>query len=503
MFEQVTPESVGISSARLADYFETLRRAGLAMHSVLLMRGDKLLTEQYWAPFHRDFCHRMYSQTKSYVSIAIGLLCEEGKLSLDDPIVSHFPDKIDGEISPYLARQTVRDMLLMETGQQCPSWFTAGDPDRTHLYLNRGVNFRPSRTLWQYDSGGSQVLSSLVERLSEMSLFDFLNERIFRHLGTFKTATILKTPNGDAWGDSALVCTTRDMMSFARLLLNGGVWQGKRLISEAYIKEATSPLVDNDEDGWPTVLQHGYGYQIWHCENDGFAFVGMGGQLTLCFPTLDVIFCCNADVQGDPRGYDAILRPMMDQIIYPMQDHPLPEDPAAAARLTEVTRSLTLISATGKRHVPFADEIDGKTYLCEPNHMGITKFSFTFARDGGVLRYTNAQGEKQLPFGLCRNELCKFPQYGYSNEAGGVRTTDGFLYDAAVSAAWREERKLSLRVQIIDRYFGNLRAIFAFRDNDVVVNMISTAEDFLGEYHGMLLAKRENETPKPKKSKTF
>ena len=114
------------------------------------------------------------------------------------------------------------------------------------------------------------MLSSLVERLSGKSLFDFLNERIFSHLGTFQTATILKTPNGDSWGDSALVCTPRDMLSFARLLMNGGMWEGKQLIPADYIKEATSPIVDNDEDGWPTALQHGYGIELdIHLLKDG------------------------------------------------------------------------------------------------------------------------------------------------------------------------------------------------------------------------------------------
>ncbi|MBQ8718134.1 MAG: serine hydrolase [Clostridia bacterium] len=491
MFEHTTPESVGVSSAHIADYFRTLDRAGLAMHSVLMMRGEQLFAEYYWAPFHRDFCHRMYSQTKSYVSIAIGLLADDGLLSLDDPVVSHFPDKIDGDVPAPLARQTIRDMLMMETSQQCPHWFTSGDPDRTHLYLNKGVNHHPSHTLWQYDSGGSQVLSSLVERLSGKSLFGFLNERIFSHLGTFKTATILKTPNGDSWGDSALVCTPRDMLSFARLLMNGGMWQGKQLISQAYIKEATSPLVDNDEDGWPTVLQHGYGYQIWCCEGGGFAFVGMGGQLTLCFPALDLIFCCTADVQGDPRGYDAILRPFYDLVLYRMKDAPLPPDATAERDLCAVTHHLTLLTARGRAHVPFADELCGKVYVCAPNRTGITRFSFTFTEDGGVFHYTNAQGDKQLPFGLCRNELCKFPQLGYSNETGGMRTTDGFMYDAAVSAAWREDKKLALRVQIIDRYFGNMRALFGFDGDEVTVSMNSCAEDFLGEYNGFFTAKRE------------
>ena len=491
MFSHVTPEAVGISSAHLADYVRTLERARLAMHSVLMMRGNSLFAEYYWTPFDKDFCHRMYSQTKSYVSIAIGLLAEDGKLSLDDPIVSHFPDKIDGDLPATLRAQTIRDMLLMETSQQCPHWFTAGDPDRTHLYLNRGVNHRPSRTLWQYDSGGSQVLSSLVERLSGKSLFDFLTERIFSHLGTFQTATILKTPNGDSWGDSALVCTPRDMLSFARLLMNGGMWEGKQLIPADYIKEATSPIVDNDEDGWPTALQHGYGYQIWCCEGGGFAFVGMGGQLTLCFPAQDLIFCCTADVQGDPRGYDAILRPFYDLVFYRMKDASLPRDIAAEAELAEVTHGLTLLAAQGRAHVPFADELNGKIYLCEPNRQGITRFSFTFTADGGVFRYTNAQGDKELPFGLCRNELCKFPQLGYSDGVGGVRTADGFKYNAAVSVAWREEKKLALRVQIIDRYFGNMRAVFAFRDDAAVVDMRSCAEDFLGEYTGIFQATRQ------------
>ena len=89
------------------------------------------------------------------------------------------------------------------------------------------------------DSAGSQVLSSLVEKLSGQSLFDYLNDRIFRKLGTLQTATILKTRNGDSWGDSALVCTSRDMASFARFVMNYGAWQGEQLLNEAYLRAAT------------------------------------------------------------------------------------------------------------------------------------------------------------------------------------------------------------------------------------------------------------------------
>ena len=74
MFEKITPEQAGISSRRIADYISVLERRGFATHSLLMMKGDKIFAEYYWAPFHKDFCHRMYSQTKSYVGIAIGLV---------------------------------------------------------------------------------------------------------------------------------------------------------------------------------------------------------------------------------------------------------------------------------------------------------------------------------------------------------------------------------------------------------------------------------------------
>ena len=491
MFERITPEEAGVSSRQVLEFYDYLERRGLTMHSVLLAKGEALFAEGYWAPFHKDFCHRMYSETKSYVAIAIGLLIEEGKLSLDDPVSSFFGDRIHRELPEWLAEQTVRDMLLMKTCYRGPLWFTDPDPDRTSMYFNQGDAFRPAGTFWQYDSAGSQVLCSLVERLAGKSLFDYLNEKIFRHLGTFGTAEILKTPNGDSWGDSALVCTPRDMMSFACFLLNYGTFHGKRLMNEAYIREATSPLVDNDVSGFPCYKNHGYGYQIW-CYEQGFGFNGMGCQLTICVPKTDMIFVCTADNQGNPAAGELIVSGFFDYIVRPAVAQPLPADPEGVATLQEYLSGLRLRAAHGKPSSPFMEELNGRAYTCKPNNAGITEFSFSFAGDGtGTLRYVNAQGEKLLPFGLGKNVFTKFPQYGYSDGVGGTATTDGFLYDCASSAAFAEERTIRLRVQVIDRYFGNLTMIFAFRGDEVAVSMIPNAENFLGEYRGMLVGKRK------------
>ena len=192
MFEKITPEQAGISSANVADFISVLERRGLATHSVLMMKGTDIFAEYYWTPFHRDFSHRMYSETKSYASIAIGLLEEDGLIDLDKPIADYFPEKIDTELHPYRAKQTVRDMLRMHTAGDTPFWFTHPDPDRTHLYMNTLGNARRAGTYWEYDSAGSQVLGALAEKISGKSLFDFLTERVFSKLGTFKNATILK-----------------------------------------------------------------------------------------------------------------------------------------------------------------------------------------------------------------------------------------------------------------------------------------------------------------------
>ena len=490
MFERITPEEAGISSRRVKEFMAALRRRGTRMHSVLMMKGDKLFAEYYWAPFDKDFCHRMYSETKSYVGVAIGLLEEEGKLDINDPIIKYFPEKLDTPLPEWLGEQTIKNMLTMSTVGGHKNWFTNEDTDRTHLYFNGRGRQRPAGTIWEYDSAGSQVLSSLVEKLSGMRLFDYLNEKIFKHLGTFKTATLLKTKNGDSWGDSSMICTTRDMASFARFVMNYGTWDGKRLMNEKYLRDATSPIVSNRETAHDSVYRSGYGYQIWCTEEGGFCFNGMGAQYTVCIPKYDLIFVCTADMQGNGMAPQIILGNFFDIIVQNMENEPLSADPVSEKLLADETRDLKLYALWGNEDSPFRGELDGVTYACEENPMGWSEFRVKFAEDGrsGELHYVNAQGEKCLPFGVNYNVFGKFPQLGYSNDFGGLRTTDGFTYKDAVAMTWLEEKKIMIDVQIIDRYFGNFSIIIAFKGEDAVVKMTKTAEDFLNEYNGTALA---------------
>ena len=482
MLEKITPEMAGIPSENIAQLISLLEKNGCATHSLLMMKGDKLFAEHYWKPFHKDFLHRQYSQTKSFVGVAIGLLAEDGKLSLDDPIVSHFPEKLERPVPENLAKQTVRHMLTMCTCGKSPVWFTHEDPDRTHLYLNGNTADHLPGMRWTYDSTGSQVLCALVEKLSGMSFFDFMYQRIFRHIGAFSTAKMLKCKNGDSWGDSAMLCTARDMAAFGRFVMNYGTWNGKRLMSESYLREATSPLVNNDDMGFQCFFRHGYGYQIWVTPG-GFAFNGMGDQVTLCIPEKDLILVVNSDNQGHPASRGILIAGLYDKIIDPMTDGPLPEAPQAEIG------PLELACEKGSPRAKMMEAVNGRTYICQENSAGIRRFFFSFDEEGGWWHYTNAQGDKSLRFGWNKNAYGKFPQDGYSTEHGGLQNTEGYRYDCAVSAAWHTDSQLTLRCQIIDEYFGNFSARFAFSGDMADVAMVKAAEHFLNEYTGAFTAK--------------
>ena len=491
MLKFASPESCGLSAKQITKFVNNLNKRQLHMHSVLMMRGDNIIYEGYWAPFNKDYNHRMYSVTKSFVSIAIGLCQEEGLLNLDDCVYDYFPDRVEKNIDEHTKKQTIRQMLTMTTvGHPC-EWFTYGDPDRTHCYFSDHGKRRPSGTIWEYDSAGSQVLSSLVERVTGKTLFDYLNEKVFKHLDSFHSAKILQTPNGDSWGDSAMICTTRDLATFARFVMNYGTYEGKRLMNEEYLREATSPLVHNRWDGHLHAFRHGYGYQIWSGEQGSFAFVGMGDQLAICIPKYDFVFCCTGDNQGNECARDYLVYQLFDNIVDFLESAPLCESKEDTAELKKLTDSLELFSIEGASDSPWREKINGVTYEChEGNNLHLSEFTFHFENaEKGVLKYTANGRAMEIPFQVNKNVFGLFPELGYSRERGAVRTTDGHMYKDAVSFAWCQENKIMLLVQIIDEYFGNASLTFAFNGDEATAMFARTAEDFLWDYDGQAYAK--------------
>ncbi len=484
------PENAGISSAAIAEYLDILEEYGVATHDVIIARGDSILFEKYWEPFHKDFLHRLYSVSKSFVSLAVGFAEQDGLLSLDDPMEKYFREELKGQKDIHMHRQTVRHMLMMAPAKPQDNWFSARPDDLVrHYFQNPNPVTMPSGTVFEYDSTGSFVLGALVERLCGMPFMEYLRIKLFDKIGVSKEAHCLTVPGGHSWGDSAILAKPTDLLKVARFVMNKGRWNGEQILNEAYVTAATSFQIDNNRTGVSACDTQGYGYLFWRTYDNSFFFNGMGCQFAVCVPDKDLILVHNGDGhQGDGRTKSVVIDNFFRLIARPAKDAPLPENPEAQALLRQERK---LIAARGAACSDFQKKIDGAVFRMTENRMGLKWISLRFGEDGCRFEYENAQGRKTIPFGMCENVIGTFPEEGYSDKVGSVRTKN-FYYRCAASAAWVEEKKLFLKVQIIDTYFGRLDITLAFRDeNQVGVWMTKAAEDFLNEYYGYGGGERE------------
>ena len=481
---------MGISSENIEKYLKTLEHRRLSTHDIIIMRGENIVFEKYWEPFHRDFSHRMYSVTKSILSIAVGFAIDEGYFSLDTKLCDLLPDEAALQTDGNMRELTVRNMLMMSTAKSPQEWFSARHPDRVRFYFeNKSYVSRPGGTIYEYDSPGSFVLGAALERAVGMPFMDYLRPRLFDKIGVSKEAKCLKCPGGHSWSDSAVLCTARDLLLIGKFLMNGGKWNGEQLLSEEYVRAATSKQIDNNTMGLESYCTQGYGYLIWRTYDNSFFLNGMGCQLCICVPDKDIIFVYNGDNQGNVLAKDIIVDGVFEHIIRPAQDGELIENREAYSSLSEYADTLKLYAVKNDLPRDFEKKINGKTFLLNENPMGIKKISFSFTDGVCELNYVNAQGEKTLYFRVGENEFGIFPEEGYSDEVGS-QFAKGRYYKCAASAAWIEPQKLFVRVQAVDEYFGILNMNFGFKDeNTVGIYMNKTAEDFFNEYRGYATGK--------------
>jgi len=384
-------------------------------------------------------------------------------------------------------------MLTMSTAvSQHLFWFETGTNDRTEVYFKADADKIPG-TIFHYDSPGSYMLNVIVEKLTNKPFLKFLQERFLDDIGFSKDAYCLKVPGGYSFGDSGVMCTARDLLTFARFIMNKGMWNGKQYMNSEYLSEAVSLQVDNNITGFTNYSDCGYGYQVWipSRKNGRFCLNGMGGQFAICDPVKDTIFVINADNQGNDSANQILHHAVFHHIFDVISDNEIPENADAYNKLMEYSNSRKLFVLPGNAKSDFLNEINGVTYKFEDNPMNIERIRFDFnTNNSATLVYKNLTGEKKLKFGIGYNEFGKFPQEGYSDITATIAEKD-YYYDCACSAVWAEPKKLIIKVQIIDKYFGNAAFVFSFKDDSVTVSMNKTAEAFLDEYQGIAVGKRE------------
>ncbi len=473
------PEEVGLPSGSVQNLIDEFNENGLYMHSFLMIRHGKIAAEGYWAPFAKESKHRMYSSTKSFVSGAIGLLYDEGRISLDDPVHKFFPEYPPETLHPYTREATIRDLLRMASPHTTTYSFDRKDWVKSFFEVKPK---RPAGTVFRYDTSATYILDVIVERVTGQPFLEYMKDKMLREVGFSEDAWCVKAPDGYSWGGSGLICTTLDMARYAYILLKNGNINGKQLLSEEYVRAATSKQVATSHCRQQP-NSYGYGYQIWRHRDTAFAFNGMGNQIVICYPEQDFIFVCTADNQGNGCSYKLIYDAVYHKIVRTLSDTPLAENPSAFEKLQKTVAGLSLLKPEGEAESPLQKEINGVEYQLGENKMGIEKLSVSFGEGSGVLRYTNARGEKEIPFGLGEYIEGEFPETHYSGDTIG--TPKGRGYKVFAAGVWPSENNLVIRVNAMDDYYGNLTVTLGFRDDKIGITMDKFAENFFEEYDGI------------------
>lgn len=297
------------SAQALNAYYARCTAQRHEIQTLQIWQGDECLVRVAPAPYRCTDRREVYSLSKTFCSTAVGVLCDEGKLSVEDRIVDIFPDKLPPVVSENLAAMRVRHVLSMNTGHvRCvmPKMFRAEDAVRA--FLDEEVVYEPG-THFAYNTGATYLLAQIVVRITGESLYDYLSRKILFPIGARDVAWNA-SHDGVNEGGIGIQVTSDDIIRLGRLYLNRGVWEGKRLLSEKWIDDATSFHTDNSMNGTPD-WKSGYGYQIWLNAREGYRGDGAFGQLMVILPSKNMLIA----VQG-------IVPSMQDEVdnLYTLAD---------------------------------------------------------------------------------------------------------------------------------------------------------------------------------------
>jgi CubicO group peptidase (beta-lactamase class C family) len=269
----------------------------IELHSLMVVRHGHVVAEGWWAPHTPERTRLLYSLSKSFTSTALGLALEEGRVGLDDPVVSYFPE-FDAEITDPRSRSiTVRHVASMASGhnREMREEALTGDPQEpVRGFLLVAPDEEPG-TVFAYSQPCTYTLAAIIQRATGMRLSEYLRPRLFDPLGIGQVGW-LTWPPGREQGFSGLFARTEDVAKLGQLYLQRGRWGEDQLLPERYVEQATSRQIDTpnqDNVDWG----QGYGFQFWMSRH-GYRGDGAFGQFCVVLPAHDAVVVTTAGTEA-------------------------------------------------------------------------------------------------------------------------------------------------------------------------------------------------------------
>lgn len=481
--ETCTPEEAGIPNLAIGKCLRSWERHRLPIHSFLIVRSGKIAAEYYCEPYTKDTLHRLYSVTKSFVSLAIGCLAEEGKLRLDDPVTEYFPEYLTTPVLPWLKETTIRHMLQMASCHSMTTYKKDLSKNWVESFFQVSPDHKPG-TVFSYDTSSSHTLCALAEKLTGMSLLDYSRSRFLNQIGFSQEAYIIKDAFGVSMGGTGLMAKPEDMARTGLLLLNGGRWKGRQLLPEWYVDQASSRQIANCVKAGTVSQANGYGYQFWCLGERKFACWGKGGQWIICLPEYDMVCVTTADTEGilagDQRIIDGIFNhilPALDQeTIYEKEQEIIP-DPALCLKTVQEENRGKTSSPLEKKLFRARWQFEGSSWISE---MILYPDPAEDDRNRRCFSYRDQKGMHRIYFGMIQAEEGVVDGYGQPYSASGTWLSENTLYIRVFLAG---EEPCQIRIQIV--FSGEECTMYLWNTGELLFT------EFSGWYNGKLVKKSE------------
>lgn len=391
------PEELGIVASKIVDFLDDMKARSIELHSFMLLRHGYVAAEGWWEPYAPQLPHMLFSLSKSFTSTAIGMAVQEGRISVEDSVISFFPDELPEQVASNLAAMRIKHLLMMGTGHAFDTTdrlHKSPDGNWARAFLKLPVEHEPG-TFFLYNTGATYMLSAILQKVTGETLLQYLQPRLFEPLGISNPAWE-SCPQGINTGGYGLNITTEDIAKFGQLYLQKGMWQGERLVDAEWIEAATSKQISNGKGGDSDWTQ-GYGYQFWRCRHGAYRGDGAFGQFCIVLEEQDAVIAMTAgtnDLQG-------VLNGVWDHLLAAFSEGGSMSEQTAAAteamkrRLQELRLEAPSLHSNPERE----SEFESQRYHLEENELDLRHLQFTFADDQAVLVLENNQGEHRLELG--------------------------------------------------------------------------------------------------------
>ena len=282
-FHRTNPERKGVSSGRLLAMLNALEADKRAnVHALLCLKGGEVICECAHPGYGVNTWHLSHSMSKTVTGMAIGMLVDDGLLSTDTLLVDIFPEYEYKDAA--FAKISVKHLLTMTTGVRFSEAGSVTESRWTETFFASSCAFEPGSE-FAYNSMNSYILARIAVKLTGKSLTDFLDERLFAPLYITNRFWELSA-EGVEKGGWGLYLSAESWAKIGYMMLSGGVFEGKRILSERWVHESHQRHVATPE----SIGHFDYGYQMWSStKGSDYLFNGMLGQNVWICPENDMV----------------------------------------------------------------------------------------------------------------------------------------------------------------------------------------------------------------------